>query len=216
MPSLPSLFNFELTLSPSFQSAYYLSSQPPLLLVLLLYSWGKTVLLSVCHSRLPRESWEKNYIIWQVTSTHNHLPKPGSTLPGDLLCFSRFVHLSTYLKTSFQIFVYLLKPPCILSFLLTLFREHRNQLMETTSTSCQQISKRTCSCTRCSYFLPVMICWRCSSSFRGLSFPPPATYCLWGNSLHQFPHLYSTSFLLYWPISLKESPTWHSTFSPAI
>lgn len=44
----------------------------------------------------------KNCIIWQITSIHNHLLKLGSTLPGDLLCFSRFVHFPHTCKHHFK------------------------------------------------------------------------------------------------------------------
>lgn len=98
-------------------------------------------------------------------------------------------HISTI---SFQIFFFLSSNLLTFSPFYSLYAEkNRNNLMEITSTSCQQIFKPTCSCTHCPYFLPVIIRWRHFSSFQGLSFPLPACYPLLLPEGAVFPHYFS-------------------------
>lgn len=129
-------------LGPSFQSGSYLYSQLPLPLVLLLYSWVRTILPTV-HSlqaakRILRKSMRSGRLQFMIT----YLNWAQHCLHVYHVSLESFAfHISASI---ISIFVSLLKPSCILSFLFTLFRENRSHLMETTWTSCQQIFKPTC------------------------------------------------------------------------
>ena len=96
---------------------------------------GKQLHLLQAYSRLPRQSWERWCNLAEHFNSCFFLPQSGSALPGNPLCFLRavcFPHFwQHHLKSLFL-------PSNLLVFSgpYWLFRENRNHLMETTSTSC--------------------------------------------------------------------------------
>lgn len=125
LSALPSLFNIESCVHLSSQALNYTLN---FLSPLSLYSWGKSnsayYVFTTGSRRILRKRVQSGRLQFMIT----YLNWAQHCLEVCHISLESFAF--QILQVSFQIFVSLLKPSCILSFLSTLFRENRNHLMK--------------------------------------------------------------------------------------